>query len=120
MPAAKGLPPWKPPGTRRIARLLQSDTGGIAGADGVFIARLRRTAPKLAKAADLAVRFARMLRGQSSEPVADRLAAARSSVPKRFAAGLQRDLAGVENAIALPWSTGPAEGEISRLKTTKR
>lgn len=93
---------------------------GIAGADGVFIARLRRTAPKLANAADLAVRFARMLRDQSSEPVADWLAAARSSVLKRFAAGLQRDVAGIENAIALPWSTGPAEGEISRLKTIKR
>lgn len=39
---------------------------------------------------------------------------------KRFAAGLQRDVAGIENAIALPWSTGPAEGEISRLKTIKR
>ncbi|WP_331326632.1 transposase [Methylobacterium fujisawaense] len=86
----------------------------------MFIARLRRTAPKLANAADLAVRFARMLRGQSSEPVADWLAAARSSVLKRFAAGLQREAAGIENAIALPWSTGPAEGEISRLKTIKR
>jgi transposase len=113
-------PPWKPPGTRRIARLLQSEAEGIAGEDGVFIARLRRTAPKLADAADLAVRFARMLRGQSSEPVADWLAAARSSVLKRFAAGLQRDAAGIENAIALPWSTGPAEGEISRLKMIKR
>ncbi|MCX7335485.1 MAG: hypothetical protein NTV85_28550 [Hyphomicrobiales bacterium] len=112
--------PWKPPGTRRIARLLQSDAEGLAGADGVFIARLRRTAPKLANAADLAARFARMLRGQSSEPVTDWLAAARSSVLKRFAAGLQREVAGIENAIALPWSTVPAEGEISRLETIKR
>ncbi|MBN4094675.1 transposase [Methylobacterium sp. OT2] len=112
--------PWKPPGTRRIARLLQSDAKGIAGADGVFIARLRRTAPKLANAADLAVRFARMLRGQSSEPVTDWLAATRSSVLKRLAAGPQREVAGIDNAIALPWSTGPAEGEISRLKTIKR
>ncbi len=35
---------------------------------------------EMANAADLAVRFARMLRGQSSEPVTDWLAAARSSV----------------------------------------
>ncbi|GJD59043.1 ISL3 family transposase [Methylobacterium dankookense] len=84
-------------------------------------AEVRRLhAPKLADAADLAVRFARMPRGQSSEPVTDWLAAARSSVLKRFAAGLQRDAAGIENVIALPWSTGPVEGEISRLMTIKR
>ena len=38
----------------------------------------------------------------------------------RVAAGLQRDAAGIETAIALPWSTGPAEGEISRLTTIER
>ncbi|MEH3119138.1 MAG: hypothetical protein PGN25_16510 [Methylorubrum populi] len=37
------------------------------------------------------------------------MTAARSSALKRFADG-------IENAIALPWSTGPAEGQISRLK----
>lgn len=111
---------WRPPGVRRIARLLQSDAEGLIGEDGLFIARLRRAAPVLAEAADLAVRLARMLRGQSCEGVTDWLVAARSSALKRFAAGLHRDAAGIENAIALPWSTGPAEGEISRLKTIKR
>ncbi|MDP4025587.1 transposase, partial [Methylobacterium sp. NEAU 140] len=43
-----------------------------------------------------------------------------SSALKRFAASLQRDAAGITNAIALPWSTGPAEGHISRLKMIKR
>ncbi|MGN8097841.1 hypothetical protein [Methylobacterium sp. 22177] len=30
------------------------------------------------------------------------------------------DVVGIENATALPWSTAPAKGEISRLKSIKR
>jgi transposase len=33
---------------------------------------------------------------------------------------MARDLAAVRAALSLPWSTGPVEGEISRLKTIKR
>lgn len=112
--------PWKPPGTRRIVRLLQSGVDAGDGEDGDFIKRLRRQAPGLAEAADLAVRLAAMLRGHSAEAVEDWLVAARSSALKRFAASLQRDARGLANAIALPWSTGPAKGQINRLKTIKR
>jgi transposase len=101
-------------------RLLQSGADAGEGEDGAFIERLRRQAPSLADAADLAARLAAMLRGHSAEAVEDWLAAARSSALKRFAASLQRDTGGLANAIALPWSTGPAEGQISRLKTIKR
>lgn len=37
-----------------------------------------------------------------------------------FANGLKRDLAAVRAALSLPWSTGPVEGQISRVKTIKR
>ncbi|MDP4026581.1 ISL3 family transposase, partial [Methylobacterium sp. NEAU 140] len=95
---AGASPPWKPPGTRRIARLLQGGVGAGEGEDGVFIERLRRQAPGLVGAADLAARLAAMLRGQSTEAVEDWLRAARSSALKRFAASLQRDAAGITNA----------------------
>lgn len=39
---------------------------------------------------------------------------------ERFARVLHRDLDAVYNAIELPWSNGPAEGQINRLKTIKR
>lgn len=38
----------------------------------------------------------------------------------RFARALRRDIDAVCNAIDLPWSNGQAEGQINRLKTTKR
>lgn len=39
---------------------------------------------------------------------------------RRFARGLEQDRAAVEAAMALPWSNGPVEGAIQRLKTIKR
>jgi Helix-turn-helix domain of resolvase/Transposase len=38
----------------------------------------------------------------------------------RFARGLQEDLAAVTAGVTLPWSNGPVEGQITRLKLLKR
>ena len=38
----------------------------------------------------------------------------------RFAQGLQEDLAAVKAGLTLPWSNGPVEGHINRLKLLKR
>jgi transposase len=37
-----------------------------------------------------------------------------------FASGLQQDKIAVRAALTLPWSTGPVEGHITRLKLVKR
>lgn len=37
-----------------------------------------------------------------------------------FAKGLLTDYTAVENALTLPWSNGPVEGNVNRLKTIKR
>ena len=46
--------------------------------------------------------------------------AARQSPLHHFAVQLQRDEAAVRAALTLPWSTGPMEGDIHRLKLIKR
>jgi transposase len=38
----------------------------------------------------------------------------------RFARGLQKDLAAVTAGLTLPWSNGPVEGQVTRLKLLKR
>lgn len=38
----------------------------------------------------------------------------------RFAAGLRADEAAVVAALTTPWSNGPVEGQVSRLKAIKR
>jgi transposase len=37
-----------------------------------------------------------------------------------FAKGLREDYAAVKAGVTLPWSTGPVEGQINRLKMLKR
>ena len=39
---------------------------------------------------------------------------------KRFAAGLKSDYDAVRNSLVLPWSNGPVEGQVHRLKLIKR
>jgi transposase len=39
---------------------------------------------------------------------------------QRFAKGLRDDYDAVRAGITLPWSTGPVEGHINRLKMLKR
>jgi transposase len=38
----------------------------------------------------------------------------------QFASTLRRDLAAVKLSITAPWSNGPVEGQINRLKAIKR
>ena len=39
---------------------------------------------------------------------------------RSFAAGLRRDEAAVRAGLTLPWSNGPVEGAVNRLKLIKR
>jgi transposase len=39
---------------------------------------------------------------------------------RRFALGLRADYEAVKAGLTLPWSTGPVEGHINRLKMLKR
>jgi len=38
----------------------------------------------------------------------------------RFVRTLKQDLSAIEAAVTEPWSNGPVEGHINRLKTLKR
>jgi len=38
----------------------------------------------------------------------------------RLAAGMTEDLEAITNAFRYPWSTGPVEGHINRVKLIKR
>jgi transposase len=39
---------------------------------------------------------------------------------RRFAKGLHEDYDAVKAGVTLPWSSGPVEGQITRLKRLKR
>lgn len=79
--------------------------------------------PELDRAYRLAQTFRRMLKEKCTGRLDDWVAAAASSdlAPfQRLARTLQADRQAVLAGIRLPWSTGPVEGHINRLKLLKR
>jgi transposase len=92
--------------------------------ESVFLAQLAEIAPDLAHAGALATRFAALVRNapdKSSGPALDAwVASARGTALDSFARGIERDRDAVAAALAEPWSTGPVEGQINRLKLLKR
>jgi transposase len=77
----------------------------------------------LADAIALAQDFAPLVRQRQPEQLDPWLARAAVSplVPlQRFAKGLHDDYDAIKAGVALPWSYGPVEGHINRLKTLKR
>jgi transposase len=82
-----------------------------------------RSRPALREALELAEAFAALVRKQATVSFADWLAQAEQSGCRElagFAAGLRQDEAAVRAALTTPWSNGPVEGQVNRLKTIKR
>jgi len=78
---------------------------------------------ELVQVQDLMQQFTAMVRQRQLEKFDTWLTGCQSSsIPeiRNFADGLQRDYAAVKAALSLPWSTGPVEGHINRLKLIKR
>jgi transposase len=72
---------------------------------------------------DLAQQFLTMVRQRmpaAFEPWLAACAASNVVELQTFATGLRQDHAAVAAALSEPWSTGPVEGHINRLKLVKR
>jgi len=109
---------WRPPTPRAAVRLLLADTK-LADTDTAFVDALR-TEPEVGVAADHARAFVTMVRGKDGARLHHRLEEARGGPLAGFAEGPRRDRAAVEAALRLPWSTGPVEGRITKLKLVRR
>jgi transposase len=118
-PTADGRP-WRPPSGRRVARVLMADAGTLHVADRAFATRLMEEVPTLAAAVDAARRLALLLRKRSTEGLDEVLAAAAATPLAGFVAELRKDADAVRAALELPWTTGPAEGQVNRIKLVKR
>jgi transposase len=108
------------PSQRRCAWLLGCEPDTINAGERSFVERITDAVPALGTAADLARRFAAMIRGGDATELDAWRDAARASEVASFAQGLSRDLAAVRAAITEPWSTSPVEGQTNRVKTMKR
>lgn len=94
-----------------------------AEADQELPAQIQAQHSELAKAIELSQDFAELVRQRQPEKLDGWLERATPSALKafeRFAAGLREDYEAVKAGVTLPWSTGPVEGHINRLKMLKR
>lgn len=114
------LPSWRVPFSRRAARLLTSDPTTLSRADRRFVDTVRAIAPSIREVADLINDFGKLLRRQSARSLAAWLEAASATALRNFAQGLAADLDALQAALQEPWSNGPVEGQINRLKLIKR
>jgi transposase len=108
------------PSQRRCAWLLGCEPDTMSAGERTFAERITGAVPALGVAADLARRFAAMIRGGDATELDAWFTAARASDLVGFAQSLTRDLAAVRAAITEPWSTSPVEGQINQVKTMKR
>jgi transposase len=120
LPAVTEAPRLTP---RRATWLVLRPPERSTAQDRHQLAQLPQQAPDLREAVALAQDFASLVRQRQPtqlEPWLRR--AATSPLPpfRRFAKGLRADLAAVQAAVTLPWSQGPVEGHINRLKMLKR
>ena len=114
------LPSWRVPSSRRTARLLTTPADTLKQVDRRFVDALRSLSPEIRRAADAVNEFARILRERDAAAFDDWLTAAKATALHGFVAGIIGDIEAVRAALLQPWSNGPVEGQVNRLKMLKR
>ena len=85
--------------------------------------QLRQASPQIETAYQLVEQFLRMVRERSGEHLAawlTEVGASQLQAFDSFVTGVQQDQDAVLAGLTLPWSTGPVEGQVNRLKLMKR
>jgi transposase len=89
----------------------------------LYVEQLTQSDPALAQAYTVSQAFLALVRERRGEALTAWITEATSSglaALARFAQGLQEDLTAITAGLTLPWSNGPVEGHVNRLKLLKR
>jgi transposase len=121
--AVKPPAPPPPPSARKLSfEFIRRPTERTAKEQG-HLDRLRAGDAALREGLDLAAEFAAQVRKAGTMTWAAWLAAVANSgcaELRSFAEGLRQDEAAIVAALTGPWSNGPVEGQVNRLKVIKR
>jgi transposase len=89
----------------------------------LYVDQLTQADPAITQAYTLSQAFLALVRerrGDALEAWMTEATASGIEALARFAQGLREDLAAVTAGLTLPWSNGPVEGHVNRLKLLKR
>jgi transposase len=110
----------RPPSPRHLAWLFGRAETIATPEDHRFLDALCARNAELKLVRTLAQDFVQLVVTRNHAAYDTWLAAASDSPLPRFARGLRSDDAAVRAALSTPWSNGPTEGHINRLKLLKR
>ena len=116
-------PACQPLTPRRATWLVLRREANRTAAEAQQLTQLHAQSAEVAEAIDLAQDFTTLVRQRQPaqlEPWRKRAATSTLEALRRFATGLYEDHEAVNAGVTLPWSTGPVEGHINRLKMVKR
>ena len=116
-------PPCQPLTPRRATWLVLRRAAKRTEAEAQQLLQLHAQGAEIAEAIDLAQDFTTLVRQRQPaqlEPWLQRATASAVDAVRRFATGLYEDYEAVKAGVTLPWSSGPVEGHINRLKMLKR
>ena len=116
-------PACQPLTPRRATWLVLRRVAKRTDAESQQLTQLQAQSPAVAEAIDLAQDFAALVRQRQPaqlDPWLKRATTSAADAVRRFATGLYEDYEAVKAGVTLPWSSGPVEGHINRLKMLKR
>ena len=111
------------PSAKNVAALFMRRAEMLNGGQKAYLGRLCASDPALADARRLTQEFAKMVRNLEGERLdgwLEEAARCEAQVTKKFAASLKKDLSAVRAGLTKPWSNGPVEGFVHKLKLVKR
>jgi transposase len=109
-------PPQTRSSPRRVAWLLLTEPES----ERSYLERVYRDSPLIAATARVAREFERIIRDRDSAAWPGWIESAGTTALANFASHLMRDKDAVVAALETPWSNGPVEGHVHRLKLIKR
>jgi transposase len=107
----------------RVSALLNMPPRMLSAAQKRHLDAFLRFCPKAHELRRFILKFRAMMRWRSAKKLGTWIKAAATSefgCTAQFASTLRRDLEAVKLSITTPWSNGPIEGHINRLKVIKR
>ncbi len=122
-PQRAGAPRVRPLTPRALAALILRRPDDLTATQQTILERVRHADDELARADALGHGFMRLLRERRGAEFDEWMVEVRcGALPEvqAFADGLAADRVAVVAGLTLPWSTGPAEGHITKLKLIKR
>ncbi len=111
------------PSLRKLTCLIAKRPENWTDENEALLAKISFEQPKITVTINLARSFAAIVRQQQVEELDGWLDQASKSgyrIWQNFAGGLKQDYQAVRASLVLPWSNGPTEGHINRLKYLKR